>query len=69
MNGMVKMGTTVSSALNRRRILSSTVGSEPLGQFSTLPDSSTAYQHTDSHRHDPICPVLNMKLLQFYDSL
>ena len=37
-----------------RRILSSKVGSEPLGKFSTLSDSSTAYQHTDSSRDDPI---------------
>jgi len=50
------------------RILSSTVGSEPLGKFSTLPDSSTSYEHTDSSHHDPICLVLNMELLQFYYS-
>jgi hypothetical protein len=51
-----------------RWILSSTVGSEPLGKFSTLLDSSTAYQHVDSYRHDPFCRVLNMELLQFYYS-
>jgi hypothetical protein len=51
-----------------RRILSSTVGSEQLRKFSTLSDSSTAYQHIDSRRHDPICSVLNMELLQFYYS-
>ena len=50
------------------RILSSTVGSEPLGKFSTLLDFSTAYQHGHSHGCDPICGVLNMKLLQFYYS-
>jgi len=44
------------------------VGSEPLGKSSTLSDSSTAYQHVDSHRHDPIRCVLNMELLQFYYS-
>jgi hypothetical protein len=44
------------------------VSSEPLGKFSTLPDSSTSYQLLDSHRHDPICGVLNMELLQFYYS-
>ena len=47
---------------------SSEIISEPLGKFSTLPDSSTAYQHAVSHRHDPICRVLNMELLQFYYS-
>ena len=51
-----------------RRILSSTLGSEPLGKFSTLLDFSTVYQRADSHRHDPICRVLNMELLQFYYS-
>jgi hypothetical protein len=51
-----------------RRILSSTVGSEPLGKFSTLLDSSTAYKHADSHRYDPFCRVLSMELLQFYYS-
>ena len=56
-------------SLNHRRILSSTVGSEPLRKFSTLSDSSTAYQHIDSRRHDPICSVLNMELLQFYYSV
>jgi len=45
------------------------VGSEPLGKFSTLSDFSSAYQHTDSHRHDPIYRVLNMELLQFYVSV
>ena len=49
-----------------RRILSSTVRSEPLGKFFTLPDSSTAYQHADSFRHDAFRRVLNMKPLQFY---
>jgi hypothetical protein len=51
-----------------QRILSSTLGSEPLGKFSTLLDSSTAYKDSDSHRHDPFCRVLNMELLQFYYS-
>src|ERR1700731_4820082 len=36
-----------------QRFSSSTVGSEPLGKFSTLLDSSTTYQHVDSLRHDP----------------
>jgi hypothetical protein len=44
------------------------VGSEPLGKFSTLLDSSMAYKNSDSHRYDPICRVLNMELLQFYYS-
>jgi len=52
-----------------QRFSSSTVGSEPLGKFSTLLDSSTAYKHADSHRHDPFCRVLNMQLLQFYYSV
>jgi hypothetical protein len=51
-----------------RRILSSTVGSERLGKFSTLLDSSTAYQHVDSRCHDPFHRVLNVELLQFYYS-
>jgi hypothetical protein len=54
--------------LEQRRILSSTVGSEPLGKFSTLLDSSTAYKNADSHHYDPFCRVLNMELLQFYYS-
>jgi hypothetical protein len=54
--------------LEQRRILSSTQGSEPFRKFSTLLDSSTAYKHADSHRHDPFCLVLNMELLQFYYS-
>ena len=49
-----------------RRILSSTVGSKPLGKFFTLSDSSTAYQHIDSHHYDPVWPVLNIELLHFY---
>ena len=51
-----------------RRILSSTVGSEPLGKFSTLPDSSIAYQEWVLTRSDRLCPVLTMELLQFYYS-
>jgi hypothetical protein len=51
-----------------RRILSSTVGSDPFGKFSTLLDSSTAYKNADSHHYDPFCSVLNMELLQFYYS-
>jgi hypothetical protein len=51
-----------------RRILSSTVGSEPFGKFSTLLDSSTAYKNPDLSRHDPLCRVLSMELLQFYYS-
>src|ERR1700680_3241489 len=47
----------------------STSGSEPLGKFSTLLDSSTAYQHADSHRHDPIRRVLSMELVHFYCSV
>jgi hypothetical protein len=52
-----------------RRILSSPVGSEPFGKFSTLLDSSTAYKNFDSFRHDPFCRVLIMELLQYYYSL
>jgi hypothetical protein len=44
------------------------VGSEPLGKFSTLLDSSTAYKQTDSSRHEPFCRILNKELLQFYYS-
>ena len=50
------------------RFSSSTVCSEALGKFSTLSDSPTAYQHVESHVHDPFCPVLNVELLQFYYS-
>jgi hypothetical protein len=42
------------------RILSSTVGSEPLGKFLTLLDSSTAYKNADSSRLYPSCHVLSM---------
>ena len=55
--------------LEQRRILSSTVGSEPLGKFSTLLDSSAAYKNADLYCHDPYCRVLNMELLQFYYSV
>ena len=54
--------------MRQRRILSSTLGSDSFGKFSTLLDSSTAYKNGDSHRHDPFCRVLNMELLQFYYS-
>jgi hypothetical protein len=37
-----------------RRILSSTVGSEPLGKFSTLLYFSAGYQTVSLHRFDPI---------------
>jgi hypothetical protein len=50
----------------QRRILSSTVVSEPSGKFYTLLDSSTAYKNRDSFRYAPICCVLSMELLQFY---
>ncbi len=52
-----------------RRILSSTVGSEPLGKFSTLLYFSTGYQKRRLHRSDPNRRVLNMELLQFYYSV
>jgi hypothetical protein len=41
------------------------VGSEPLGKFSTLLDSSTAYKNADLSRYDPLWRVLNMELLRF----
>ena len=47
---------------------SSTADSAPFRKSPTLVDSSTAYKHVDSHRHDPFWPVLNMELLQFYYS-
>src|ERR1039457_1072227 len=50
------------------RFSSSTVGSDRLGKFFTLTDSSITYQHIDSYYHDPFCRVLNMELLQFYYS-
>jgi hypothetical protein len=52
--------------LEQRRILSSTVSSEPLGKFPTRLDSSTAYKNADSSRHDLFCRVLSMELLQLY---
>ena len=55
-------------ANEQRRILSSLVGSEPLGKFSTLFDFSTVYQKDWFYRHDPICRVLSMEILQFYYS-
>ena len=51
-----------------QRFSNTQVGSEPLGKFSTLLDSSTAYKNSNSHRYDPFRPVLNMELLQFYYS-
>lgn len=58
----------VACESNQRRILSSTVGSEPLGKFSTLSDSSTAYQQRALSHSDLLWPVMNMELLQFYYS-
>jgi hypothetical protein len=52
-----------------RRILSSIVGSEPLGKFSTLLYFSMGYQTGWLHRYDLIRRVLNMELLQFYYSI
>src|ERR1022692_5020033 len=31
-------------------------------------DSSTAYKNSDSHRHDPLCRVLNMELLHVFSA-
>ena len=54
--------------LEQRRILSSTLGSDSFGKFSTLLDSSTAYKNANLSRYDPLWRVLNMELLQFYYS-
>jgi len=51
-----------------RRILSSLVGSDPFGKFSTLFDFSTAYKLIVLIGSDPKCSVLSMELLQFYYS-
>jgi hypothetical protein len=51
-----------------QRILSSTVGSAPLGKFSTLLYFSTGYRKRKLNRCDPIRRVLSMELLQFYYS-
>jgi len=48
------------------RFLSSTVGSEPVGKFFTLLDSSTAYKNADSShssRRDLIGRLLSKELL------
>ena len=53
------------------RFSSSTVGSEPLGQFPSLLYFSTGYQIRLLRLlrcHDPFCSVLNIELLQFYYS-
>jgi len=65
---MVPGGGNRTPRAEARRILSSTVGSESLGKFSTLFDSSTACKNSDLSRHDPLCRVLSMELLQFYYS-
>ncbi len=52
-----------------QRFSSSPVASEPFRKFSTLLESSTAYQNADSLRHNPFCRVSNMELLQFYYSV
>jgi hypothetical protein len=44
------------------------VGSAPLGKFSTLLYFSKGCQTSSLRRFDPIRPVLNMELLQFYYS-
>ncbi len=51
-----------------RRILSSLVGSEPFGKFSTLFDFSTAYKPGILIGYDHECMVLSIELLQFYYS-
>ena len=45
------------------------MGSEPLGKFYTLLDSSTAYKNANSSHHDPFGHVLNIELLHFYYSV
>jgi hypothetical protein len=44
------------------------VCSDRLGKFSTLPDSSTAYQNLVLVRSDRFRPVLNIELSRFYHS-
>jgi hypothetical protein len=70
LNGLVwcPEGESNPQGTKYRRILSSTVSSEPLGKFSTLLYLSTGYQKRRLHRCDPIRRVLNMELLQFYYS-
>jgi len=48
--------------------MSSTVGSERLGKFSTLLYFSMVCQKRRLHSYDPIHGVLNMELLQSYYS-
>ena len=52
-----------------RRILSTQVGSDPFGKFSTLLDFSMAYKPNELRQDDPICTVLMVELLQFYYSV
>jgi len=66
---MVPGGGLEPPRAEARRILSSTVSSEPLGKFSTLLDSSATYKNDDSSRYDLFCRVLNMEPLQFYYSV
>src|ERR1700728_2334773 len=51
-----------------QRILSSTVGSEPLRKFSALLRFSTGYKSATLNHYDPIFTVLTIELLQFYYS-
>jgi hypothetical protein len=51
-----------------RRIVSSQEGSDRLLKFFTLLDFSTAHNFHRLTRHDPICLVLSVELLQFYYS-
>ena len=50
-------GSRTAEVPGYRRILSSTLGSEPLGKFSTLLYFSTGYQKRRLHRFNPIRPV------------
>jgi hypothetical protein len=68
LSGTAVSFSEVDRLIDYRRILSSAVGSAPLGKSSTLLYFSTAYKHADPYRYDPICLVLNMELLQFYYS-
>ena len=64
--GLCREGESNPQGTKYRRILSSTVSSEPLGKFSTLLYFSTGYKKRRLYRYDPTRRVLNVELLQFY---
>jgi hypothetical protein len=66
--GVVPGGELNPQCTKYRRILSTQKGSEPFGEFSTVPYFATAHKRTMFIALELICSNLNIELLQFYYS-